>query len=67
VLIVKNERSEIADCLKTIEWADEIIVMDSGSTDNTVEIARARRQDIRKRRLARIRRPATAGTGTGQL
>lgn len=41
VLIVKNEGGQIADCLKTIDWADEIIVMDSGSTDDTVAQARA--------------------------
>jgi (heptosyl)LPS beta-1,4-glucosyltransferase len=41
VLIVKNEGGQIADCLKTIEWAGEIIVMDSGSTDDTVAQARA--------------------------
>ncbi|MBN3198944.1 glycosyltransferase family 2 protein [Pectobacterium brasiliense] len=39
VMITKNETELIADCLKSVSWADEIIVVDSGSTDNTVEIA----------------------------
>lgn len=40
VIIVKNEASNLAACLETISWADEIIVVDAGSTDNTLEIAR---------------------------
>ncbi|MFQ5994997.1 MAG: glycosyltransferase family 2 protein [Acidiferrobacterales bacterium] len=40
VLIVKNEGEQIIDCLKTVKWADEIVVMDSGSTDDTIEKAR---------------------------
>lgn len=40
VLIVKNEAAELAACLDTVAgWVDEIIVFDSGSTDNTREIA----------------------------
>ena len=40
VIITKNESERIADCLKSVEWAKEIIVLDDFSTDNTVEIAR---------------------------
>ncbi len=40
VLIAKNEEINIENCLKTVQWADEIIVVDSGSTDKTQEIAR---------------------------
>ncbi|MDH5182029.1 MAG: glycosyltransferase family 2 protein [Gammaproteobacteria bacterium] len=40
VLIVKNEGAALADCLQTLTWADELVVLDAGSTDNTVEIAR---------------------------
>lgn len=40
VIITKNESSRIADCLKSVDWADEVIVLDDYSTDNTVEIAK---------------------------
>jgi len=40
-IITKNEADNIADCLKSARLvADEIIVLDSGSTDATVDIAR---------------------------
>lgn len=40
IIITKNEAHNIEDCLKSVAWADEIIVVDSGSTDKTVEICR---------------------------
>jgi (heptosyl)LPS beta-1,4-glucosyltransferase len=41
VLIVKNEANKLPDCLKSLSWADEIIVLDSGSSDDTLSIAEA--------------------------
>lgn len=39
-LIVKNEAKNLATCLESIKgWVDEIVVVDSGSTDNTLAIA----------------------------
>lgn len=38
VLIAFNEEKIIANCLKKLNWVDEIIVVDSGSNDNTVKI-----------------------------
>lgn len=38
-VITYNEADNIAGCLESIKWADEIIVVDSFSTDRTVEIA----------------------------
>lgn len=40
ILITKNEASNIEACLRSVAFADEIVVVDSGSTDGTVEIAR---------------------------
>jgi glycosyltransferase involved in cell wall biosynthesis len=40
VVITFNEEPVIARCLASVAWADEVIVMDSGSTDATVEIAK---------------------------
>lgn len=40
IVIVKNEAAVIRRCLESVAWADEIIVLDSGSTDGTVEICR---------------------------
>ncbi|MDP2759224.1 MAG: glycosyltransferase family 2 protein [Sideroxyarcus sp.] len=40
ILITRNEAANIRDCLRSVDWADEIIVVDSGSTDDTVAIAK---------------------------
>lgn len=42
IVITKNEAAHIGDCLDSVAFADEIIVLDSGSMDDTCEIARAR-------------------------
>jgi len=39
-IICKNEESKIANCLASVSWADEIVIVDSGSTDKTLEIAK---------------------------
>jgi glycosyltransferase involved in cell wall biosynthesis len=41
ILITKNEAAHIAACLESVAFADERIVLDSGSTDDTCAIARA--------------------------
>lgn len=40
IIITKNSGNDIRRCLESVKWADEIIVLDSGSADNTVEICR---------------------------
>ncbi len=41
VVLTKNEEGNIGPCLSTLQWVDEIIVVDSQSTDNTVAHARS--------------------------
>ena len=40
VIAVKNEAHQIRNCLEHVKWADEIIIIDNGSTDDTVKICR---------------------------
>jgi glycosyltransferase involved in cell wall biosynthesis len=37
-IITKNEEANIERCLESVKWADEIIIVDSGSTDKTLDI-----------------------------
>lgn len=48
IIIVKNEEHDIRDCLQSVIWADEIIVLDSGSVDNTLSIAKEYTEKIYK-------------------
>jgi (heptosyl)LPS beta-1,4-glucosyltransferase len=41
VMIAKNAADLLPDCLASVHWADEIVLLDSGSDDNTVELARS--------------------------
>ena len=40
-IITLNEEKNLARALKSVDWADQRLVIDSGSTDRTVEVARA--------------------------
>ncbi|MBU6431741.1 MAG: glycosyltransferase family 2 protein [Nitrospirae bacterium] len=40
VVITKNEEANIQDCLLSVQWANELIVVDAESCDRTVELAR---------------------------
>jgi glycosyltransferase involved in cell wall biosynthesis len=40
-VITRNEASNIGDALASVAWSDDVVVVDSESTDDTVEIARA--------------------------
>lgn len=41
VILTRNEARNIVDCVRSARFADEIVVLDSGSTDGTPELARA--------------------------
>lgn len=39
IVTTYNEEVNIADCLRSVGWADEVLLVDSFSTDRTIEIA----------------------------
>jgi glycosyltransferase involved in cell wall biosynthesis len=46
VVLTRDEEVNIARCLASVGWADQVVVVDSGSTDDTVPIARSFGADV---------------------
>jgi glycosyltransferase involved in cell wall biosynthesis len=49
VVLTRNEEHNITDCLRSVSWADKLCVLDSGSTDGTVELARQAGAEVQQR------------------
>ncbi len=49
IVITKNEEHNIQDCLASVKWANEIVVVDGGSSDRTVEIAQQITKEVHAR------------------
>ena len=47
IVLTHDEEVNIRDCLACLDWSDDVIIVDSGSRDRTLEIARATRSDVR--------------------
>lgn len=51
-IITYNEEANIGEALESVRWADEVVVLDSFSSDLTVEIARGRGARVHQQRWA---------------
>jgi len=51
LILTMNEEVNIRACLEGVKWADEIFVLDSGSTDNTLAICREYTSNLYSRRF----------------
>ena len=38
-IITLNEEKNLRECLESVRWADEVVIVDSGSNDGTLQIA----------------------------
>lgn len=47
-IITRNSEAVIGRCLASVDWADEIVVVDSGSSDRTLEICREHGAKVRQ-------------------
>jgi glycosyltransferase involved in cell wall biosynthesis len=45
-IITRNEERNIRDCLESVKWADEIVVVDNGSTDGTLKVCQEYRARV---------------------
>ena len=51
LILTLNEEKILPECLASVAWSDDIVVLDSFSTDRTVEIARASGARVVQRRF----------------
>ncbi len=51
VVLTKNEENNIKQCLKSISWCDEILVIDDNSQDNTVAFSKEQNAKVIKKQL----------------
>lgn len=49
LVLTKNEEQDLPGCLASVAWSDDVHVLDSKSTDRTVEIARERGARVTER------------------
>ena len=47
IILTFDEEANIRSCLETLAWADDIVIVDSGSRDRTLELAKQARPDAR--------------------
>lgn len=47
IILTYNEKENIGSCLRSLDWVDDVILVDSYSQDDTVAIARQTRPDVR--------------------
>jgi glycosyltransferase involved in cell wall biosynthesis len=51
VILTKNEETDLEKCLKSLSWVSDIFIIDSGSTDKTLSIAKKYKAKVFAREL----------------
>ena len=63
-IITLNEERNIARAIESLRCCDEILMLDSGSSDRTLELAEKLGARVIERHVARLRRAEELGGGT---
>lgn len=50
VVMTKNSSQKIIDCLESVKWCDDIVIVDDFSKDNTLEVVKAYTDNIHQRK-----------------
>ncbi len=67
LILTLNEEQNLSRCLDSVAWSDDVLVVDSFSTDRTVEIARARGVRVMQNRFEDFARQRNFGLLQGNL
>ena len=67
LVLTYNEEDNLPRCLDSVAWADDVLVVDSFSTDRTVEIARARGARVLQRAFDTFAGQRNFGIDQGEL
>ncbi len=67
LILTHNEEVNIADCLDSVTWANDVLVLDSGSQDRTVEIAEAKGARVMERPFDNFASQRNYGLAEGDL
>ena len=67
LVLTYNEADNLPRCLASVAWADDVLVVDSFSTDDTVEVARAHGARVVQRAFDDFARQRNFGTEHGEL
>ncbi len=51
VILTKNEAGRIRDCIQSVAWADEVLVVDDESTDETIRLAESMGARVLQRKM----------------
>ncbi len=67
LILTYNEEQNLPACLESVRWSDDIMVLDSFSTDRTLDIAKAARANVLQNRFVNFADQRNFGLEQGRL
>ena len=67
LILTLNEEQNLPACLESVAWSDDVVVLDSFSTDHTVDVAQAAGARVIRNRFVDFAAQRNHGLGKGEL